>query len=266
MDKAIRFSIESQLGDQRPESGLSFTIDPATWEISSEAFQIPQPQWIIGAGEYFKANLREQIGSQQLCTLVNPATVRRNDRNIDAWTGLLQGSCLIRDRGDRGIGYFLEMELIKLQGESRSSGLLYNFEQNTTGVARAARQLRYLENQLYKTLRFAAEVCENYFLDPDFRLLAALVIQYTLTTIRLCKSKETEDIWRTITDTFDDDRRTYMFFIRSLCLIRIRNLRTSYTAQVDTVVETFREAIKRMPHGCRQGYTQTLDREMARSG
>jgi hypothetical protein len=161
---------------------MPFRIDSATWEITHEVFVVPRPADMIDAN----FSLSQRIETQQVRALINPAMGRVQDRFSGQWADFLVSHCAIIERQSDPL-YFLTIELMKLQQEATSVGLIHDFEHDRPFFPSSVEQLLCLENQLYKTIRVGILVveAENKQLELGFRLMAVLVVRYTLTTTQI---------------------------------------------------------------------------------
>jgi hypothetical protein len=228
-------------------------------------FEVLRPDTMIDAD----FSLGQRIQTQQIRTLINPATGRAQDKFSEMRINFLVSRCSIIER-QPDMSDFLHLELMRLQQEARSVGLIHNFEDDRPLFPDSVEQLLYLENQLYKTICFGFQVEPAACSQPAFRLKAAQVVRYTLTTTQIyldtTMRNKKKEFWRMVHDTL---RRTWPtrcdFFMRSLRLLRLGDLAESYTKEVEMLEGTIKETAKGMLAGQKTEYRNRLQ-EVLKNG
>ena len=256
MDCIIRYWAESE-NPFYNQVEQPFRIDPATWEITIPGFDVPRPDDMIDAD----FSLRQRIQTQQVRVLINPAMGRAQDISSGTWSDFLVSHCSIIER-ELDISFLLILELLKLQQEARSVGLMHNFEDDGPFFPYSVGQLLYLENQLFKTIRFGGRVNPAACGHPAFRLMAVRVVRYRLTTTQIyldtMRGRKTE-FWRTIHETLHGTWHVRCdFFMRSLELLRLGDLAATFGEQVEMLKEIIKESSRGMPIGQKTEYRSRL--------
>jgi hypothetical protein len=241
-------------------------IDPVTWEVTHTGFQVAQRDVMIDSD----FSLSRRIRTQQLYILINPAMGRAQDPGTGIWTAFLTNHCSIIDRPDHYLYDFLSIDLMKLQQEARSLGLVHRFESDTPFYPGSVEQLLYLENQLFKTITFGFHLIPSQCHEPEFRKIAVQIAQDTLTTIqnylktgnKIIKSKA--EFWRKIHDSTSDGSHTRCdFLMRSLQYLRLGNLAEVYGKEVQMLRGVIVWNADAMLTGHKGKYRVWLERVMA---
>jgi len=230
-----------------------FRIDPATWEITFPGFDVPRPDDMIDAN----FSLSQRMETQQIRVLINPEMGRAQDIFSGTWTNFLVHHCSIIERRP-DISDLLTIELLKLQQEARSLGLMHNFKDDRPFFPSSVEQLLYLENQLFKTILFGRRVNPARCDHPAFRVMAVQVVRYTLMTTQIyldtIRSRRNE-FWATVHNTLHVDWNVRCdFFMRSLELLKLGDLAEIYGEEVQMLQETVREASRGMRTGESRDY------------
>jgi hypothetical protein len=214
-------------------------------------------------------SLSQRIQSQQIRGLINPAMGRAHDIFSGMWSGFLVSHCSIIER-EPDISGLLTIELLKLQQDARSVGLMHNFEDDGPFIPYSVEQLLYLENQLFKTICFGRRVSPVACDHPAFRVMAVQVVRYTLTTTQIYLDTTSRDgkheFWGTVHDTLQDTWHVRCdFFMRSLELLKLGHLAASYGEQVEMLQETIKKTSRGMLPGQKTEYRIRLQQVLERT-
>jgi hypothetical protein len=244
-----------------------FTIDPATWAI--QGYQVPVPSRLgdMMDGRFI---LSRRIREQQLRILMNPAIGGVPDNVFPMWADLLANHFSMKEGTDRRISYFLIIELMKWQQDARSVSLFPPFGDQGPQFPESVLPLAQLEFKLFKTLRFGNHVDRDQCQLRDFRIHAALVVQYVLTTVRLyfaganVPRRDENEFWKLIFEKLGFLQHPRCdFFMRSLRLLRLRDLKITFPDEVDMLEKVVKENANRMVQGHKLEFRARLTEALA---